>query len=151
MLEQLILSNFSYAAIPQEFVVNLRNDDAHSFSTVATCIIAALLALVILSLQRPALPINAPPLWKPEDWPILGALRYYKRVNTIIVEATNALLTNQKSTSGAFSLFLGKKLVVSVGDTAQTRTNFFENKDLSLIEGYVNRTDKYQSIGQKLC
>ncbi|KAJ4391113.1 hypothetical protein N0V93_004728 [Gnomoniopsis smithogilvyi] len=52
----------------------------------------------------------------------------------MILEATRSNTTSG-SGSGNFSFFLGKKHVVGIAGSVESRSNFFENKDMSLMIG----------------
>ncbi|KUI69915.1 Obtusifoliol 14-alpha demethylase [Cytospora mali] len=43
----------------------------------------------MLALEHPPLPANAPALWKADDWPVIGALRFYTQRADMVLEATD--------------------------------------------------------------
>ncbi|KAK6953973.1 hypothetical protein Daesc_003935 [Daldinia eschscholtzii] len=89
----------------------------------------------ILALSRESqLPANAPPLWKPDHLPFIGAIRFFTGRTDMYLEAVSA--HSQKGPrSGNFSFFLGKRHVVGLGVSAEERSNFFENRKMSLMQG----------------
>lgn len=87
----------------------------------------------IVFLRRPILPLNAPPLWKPDDWPVLGALRFFNQRTDMVLDAVAA---NQSSgsQSGNFSFYIGKKHVVGIGRAQEARIAFYESRDMDLVQ-----------------
>ncbi|CAI6031700.1 unnamed protein product [Clonostachys chloroleuca] len=79
-------------------------------------------------LTRTPLPSNAPKQWTKNDWPIVGAWRFYKRRRDMYLEA-------QRSTkTGNFSFYVGKKLIVGLSGSEGKKT-FFDNRELSISQG----------------
>ncbi|ROW08461.1 hypothetical protein VMCG_03185 [Cytospora schulzeri] len=108
-------------------------------TTMTTNIIFVLLGLSVIKLAislfgRPALPHNAPLLWKPDDWPLLGSLRFFTERTDMVLDAT-AAHESSGSRTGNFSFFLGKKHVVGIGRTPEARITFYENRNLDLLQG----------------
>lgn len=101
-----------------------------TFVAVAAC------KMILSTKMRPPPPPNIPPQWTADDWPLLGALRFFKQRTEMIHQAVTAR-SSEKSRSGNFSFFLGEKLVICAGSAAEARANFLQNKDISLLEGYV--------------
>lgn len=70
-------------------------------------------------------------LWKEGDWPLIGAVRFYIDKHDMFQQAQKTV------TTGNFSFYIGKKLVVSLSGS-EGRKAFFECKDLHLNKGYVD-------------
>lgn len=101
--------------------------------TLLVVITTGLFMLLWRLLERPNLPANAPPLWQRDDWPLVGALRFFTARADMVLEAVDA---HSRHGSGNFSFYLGKKHVVGIGPSAEARKMFFDNKDMSLFQGY---------------
>ncbi|KAI1478870.1 cytochrome P450 [Daldinia eschscholtzii] len=140
---------FGYNASTTSFLSNIFTERLYlpltstSLSTSPSGVWIAILALsvpwviyqAILALFRESqLPANAPPLWKPDHLPFIGAIRFFTGRTDMYLEAVGA--HSQKGPrSGNFSFFLGKRHVVGLGVSAEERSNFFENRKMSLMQG----------------
>lgn len=115
----------------QDRIRLLRN---HTSFVVSICLILLSACFTTsVSLRRPSLPLNAPPLWKSDDWPILGALRFFTQRTDMVLEAV-AAHESCGCRSGNFSFFLGKRHVVGIGRAQSARTTFYESRDMDLVQ-----------------
>ncbi|OTA91522.1 hypothetical protein M434DRAFT_13123 [Hypoxylon sp. CO27-5] len=89
---------------------------------------------VLALFQRSPLQTDAPPLWKQDDLPLIGALRFFTARTDMWLEAV-AVRSREGSKTGNFSFFLGKRHVIGLGTSAEARTNFFDNRKMSLMQG----------------
>ncbi|KAI0024605.1 cytochrome P450 [Xylariomycetidae sp. FL0641] len=81
--------------------------------------------------DRPILPPGSPKLWQAYEWPVLGsALRFYSKRRDMVLEGSHAC------SNAIFSFYIGRKHVVSLGGL-EGRKTFFENKDFSVSQGFV--------------
>lgn len=125
-------SHHVFGPISLERLDHAQTDDLLRVSVLVLAVATAL--ALIIKLQRNVMPSNSPPLWKPDDWPLLGALRFFTHRADMVLEASK-FNTISGSGSGNFSFFIGKKHVIGLGVSAQSRIRFFENKDMSLMIG----------------
>jgi hypothetical protein len=89
---------------------------------------AILVSAFFYLFKRPSLPSNAPPLVS-EAWPIIGSLQFFHQRWDFFQRQM------AHSPTGNFSFYAGDKIVVGMsGD--ESRRIFFENKHLSLTQGY---------------
>ncbi|KXJ96447.1 cytochrome P450 6A1 [Microdochium bolleyi] len=87
-------------------------------------------ATLVKLLWRPSIPKNAPKWWRENDWPILGALRFYSARPDFMLNAA------RHTPGGNFSFYIGKKhLVALTGE--EGRKTYFDNKDLGFSEGFA--------------
>lgn len=100
----------------------------------ATLVAVAACKIILSTIARPPPPPNTPPRWTADDWPLLGALRFFNQRTEMIHQAVTAR-SGEKSQSGNFSFFLGEKLVICAGSAPEARANFVQNKDINLLEG----------------
>lgn len=106
----------------------------HTSYGISICLIMIFFCFVrIVFSRRPILPLNAPPLWKPDDWPVLGALRFFTQRTDMVLDAVAA---NQSSgsQSGNFSFYIGKRHVVGIGRAQEARIAFYESRDMDLVQ-----------------
>ncbi|KAK3326234.1 cytochrome P450 6A1 [Apodospora peruviana] len=87
-------------------------------------------SLLALVFWRPSFPKNAPKFSKADDWPLVGALRFFSDRRNFLLYGTN------QSQSGSFSFYLGKYRIVAVSGP-EGRKAFFDSKELSMPEGYA--------------
>lgn len=101
---------------------------------ISICLILIFFCFVrIVFSGRPILPLNAPPLWKPDDWPVLGALRFFTQRTDMVLDAV-AENQSSGSHSGNFSFYIGKKHVVGIGRAQEARIAFYESRDMDLVQ-----------------
>ncbi|KAI0593285.1 cytochrome P450 6A1 [Biscogniauxia sp. FL1348] len=79
---------------------------------------------------RPSLPKNAPNWFKTGDWPILGALCFYKTRGDWFKEGL------KHSPTGNFSFYIGKKQIIGMSGP-EGRKTFYENRELNFTEGFA--------------
>lgn len=101
---------------------------ATSWVLLMTTLAAALLKV----LRRPSFSDRAPKLWTGDDWPILGATRFYTARHDMIRDG------QETTETGNVSFYLGTKQVVSVSGSVEARKTFFDSKDLNFNQGYAN-------------
>ncbi|KAK0636368.1 cytochrome P450 6A1 [Bombardia bombarda] len=80
--------------------------------------------------SRPKWPKTAPKFLKTEDWPVLGALRFFSDRRNFVLHGTSQAESNN------FSFYFGKHQLVGMGGQ-DARKAFFESKELSMSEGYA--------------
>jgi sterol 14-demethylase len=106
----------------------------HTPYVVIICLILPFACFMIsVSLRRPSLPLNAPPIWKHDDWPVLGAVRFFTHRTDMVLEAV-AAHESCGSRTGNFSFFLGKKHIVGIGHAQSARTTFYDSRDMDLLQ-----------------
>jgi len=92
-------------------------------------VVAAMLtAFLIDLLRRPSFPKNAPAWWRGNDWPIMGALRFYSHRASYM---NNGF---QHTSNAPFSFYIGQKHIIALAGDAGRRV-FYDNKELKLAEG----------------
>ena len=95
---------------------------------VATVATFTVLAILLLLLNRPSIPSNAPP-YSHLSYPIVGALKFWTAPWDLFSESA------AKSRSGNFSFHIGKWPVVGlIGN--EGRKLYLESKQLDMSEGY---------------
>ncbi|KAH9996992.1 cytochrome P450 6A1 [Xylariaceae sp. FL0662B] len=99
-------------------------------SSIWVLLLSSLVLLLFRVFRRPSLPANAPKWWKTGDWPILGALRFYKDRRDFYTEAV------RDSPTGSFSFYVGKKQIVGLSGP-EGRKFFFESRDLNFSAGFA--------------
>lgn len=97
-------------------------------TTIWVLALSTIIGLLFQLAWRPSFPKNAPTLWKPKDWPIVGAIAYFSDRKNFLVHGSQA------SKTGSFSYYLGKHQVVNTSGK-EGRKTFFESKELSMAEG----------------
>ncbi|KAM7203021.1 cytochrome P450 6A1 [Rhypophila sp. PSN 637] len=99
-------------------------------TTVWVLCLTTLIGFLVKLFWRPAFPKNAPKLWKPKDWPIVGALAFFTDRRNFLTHGSRTQKT------GAFSFYLGKYQVVNISGR-EGRKAFFDSRELSMSEGYA--------------
>jgi cytochrome P450 len=79
---------------------------------------------------RPSLHKKAPSWWKSNDWPIVGAVKFYTARNDYFREAM------AHSATGDFSFMVGKKHIVGMS-SPEGRKTFFDSRQLNFTEGFA--------------
>lgn len=97
-------------------------------ATIWVVVLTTIVGLLAQVVRRPSMPKNAPKLFKPADWPVVGALRFFTNRGAFLRHGS------QSTESGNFSFYLGKHQVVNLA-SLEGRKVFFESKDLSMSEG----------------
>lgn len=108
-----------------KLIVQSQNVNWTSSAWVLTA--TALVLLFAYSTRRTPFPSSAPPVVS-EDWPIVGAFRFFVARAAFLRDGAKA------SKTGNFSFFIGKHRVVGISSTEGKRT-FYESKDLSSHQG----------------
>ena len=97
-------------------------------ATVWVVVLTTIVGLLAQVVKRPSMPKNAPKLFKPADWPIVGAVRFFTERGPFLTHGSKSTET------GNFSFYLGKHRVVNL-TSMEGRKVFFESRDLSMAEG----------------
>jgi hypothetical protein len=108
------------------------------YSTTISFGILSIIVFVLLQLSwRPKFPKRAPKLVR-ENFPVLGALRFFTARWDFYRHGVS------QSKTGNFSFYVGKNQIVGIsGDKG--RKLFFESKALGLAEGYLGGATSYRT------
>ncbi|KAL9097480.1 MAG: hypothetical protein Q9165_000376 [Trypethelium subeluteriae] len=107
---------------------NFPSTSSSSTLTIVALIASTVIGIFLFLLNRPALPLNAPP-YSHLSYPIVGALKFWSARWDFFSESA------ARSRSGHFSYYIGKYPVVGLMGE-EGRKTFLESKQLNLDEGY---------------
>ncbi|MBE7181773.1 MAG: hypothetical protein INR71_11310, partial [Terriglobus roseus] len=99
-----------------------------ALTAVATSLLVTVSYLMIA--YSPNISPKAPPMIPSGNFPIVGALDFFRRRTDFFREHIRA------SAAGFFSFTVGKYHIVGISG-AETRKKYFENRELSLNDGYA--------------
>jgi hypothetical protein len=91
-------------------------------------LLSGLVTFVYQILVRPTISEKAPRFFSEDDWPFLGALRFFSARHDYMMAGIKA------SQHGSFSFYVGKKHVVGLGGV-EGRKTFYDTRELDINAG----------------